>query len=247
MEKRNTGRFLLPLSMALLLAGCNSVDKHVTEYTPENYFLYAETMKSAGFKKRISTAYINNTDQEYKTVDALKANIEPSDMPSVLECDYKEKTCDAYYLGEDGTKVGSVRYVYRYNDQGMRISKAGNDIFTEYTYDKGRLTSIVDYAGSEKTASSEVIKSMEFGYNNENKATHIKGFDTTTETKSDFDYTLEYDVDGRLVKINAMLNGAIGSYTVLTYRADGLLESSATYAVTEIGNNLLTYYEFTYE
>ena len=76
----------------------------------------------------------------------------------------------------------------------MRISKSGNDVFTEYTYDKGRLSSIIDYQGSEKSASSEVIRSMTFGYNNQNKATYIKGFDTTTETKSNFDYTLEYDV-----------------------------------------------------
>ena len=88
---------------------------------------------------------------------------------------------------------------------------------------------------------------MTFGYNNQNKATYIKGFDTTTETKSNFDYTLEYDMQGRLVKINAMLNGAVGSYTVLTYREDGLLSSTATYGITEAGENLLSYYEFTYE
>ncbi|MBE6127708.1 MAG: hypothetical protein E7185_00380 [Erysipelotrichaceae bacterium] len=246
MDHKKTGTILISLSMALLLGGCGA-DKHVTEYTPENYYLYAEAMKSAGYKKRISTAYINNTDKVFTSVQELKENVKPSDMPSVLECDYKEKTCDAYYLGEGDTKVGNVRYIYRYNSTNMRISKSGNDVFTEYTYDKGRLSSIIDYQGSEKSASSEVIRSMTFGYNNQNKATYIKGFDTTTETKSNFDYTLEYDVQGRLVKINAMLNGAVGSYTVLTYREDGLLSSSATYGITESGENLLSYYEFTYE
>lgn len=246
MDNKKAIGIMLPLSMALLLGGCSS-QKHVTEYTAEPYYLYAEVMKSAGFKKRISTAYINNTDNVYTDVEQLKANITPSETPSVLECDYKEKTCDAYYLGTDGTKVGSIRYVYRYNDQGMRISKVGNEVFTEYSYDKGRLMSIIDYQGSEKSASSEVIRSTEFGYNNENKATYIKGFDATTETKSSFDYTLEYDAQGRLVKINAMLNGAIGSYTVIAYREDGLPASTATYGVTEAGNNLLSYYEFTYE
>ncbi len=246
MEWKKTGIAILSMSMALLFGGCSS-EGHVTAYTAEPYYLYAEAMKSAGFKKRISTAYINNTDQVYKTVEQLKENVQPSEAPSVLECDYKEKTCDAYYLGEDGTKVGAVRYIYRYNDSNIRISKSGNNVFTEYTYDKGRLTSIIDYEGTEKSASSVAIHSMEFGYNNDNKATYVKVTDTTTETKSSFDYTLEYDDQGRLVKINAMLNGAIGSYTVLTYREDGLLGSAATYGVTETGNNILTYYEFTYE
>ena len=246
MDNKKSVRIMLPLSMALLFGGC-STQKHVTEYTAEPYYLYAEAMKSAGFKKRISTAYVNSTGNIYTDVEQLKDNVTPTEAPSVLECDYKEKTCDAYYLGEDGTKVGSIRYIYRYNDQGMRISKVGNDVFTEYSYDKGRLMSIIDYQGSEKSASSEVIRSTEFGYNNENKATYIKGFDATTETKSNFDYTLEYDAQGRLVKINAMLNGAIGSYTVITYREDGLPASTATYGVTEAGNNLLSYYEFAYE
>ena len=246
MDNKKSVRIMLPLSMALLFGGC-STQKHVTEYTAEPYYLYAEAMKSAGFKKRISTAYVNSTGTVYTDVEQLKTNVTPTEAPSVLECDYKEKTCDAYYLGEDGTKVGSIRYIYRYNDQGMRISKVGNDVFTEYSYDKGRLMSIIDYQGSEKSASSEVIRSTEFGYNNENKATYIKGFDATTETKSNFDYTLEYDAQGRLIKINAMLNGAIGSYTVITYREDGLPASTATYGVTEAGNNLLSYYEFAYE
>ena len=119
--------------------------------------------------------------------------------------------------------------------------------YTAEPYDKGRLTSIIDYEGTEKSASSVAFHTVEFGYNNDNKATYVKVTDTTTETKSSFDYTLEYDDQGRLVKINAMLNGAIGSYTVLTYREDGLLGSAATYGVTDTGNNILTYYEFTYE
>lgn len=246
MEAKKAGLAVLSLSMALLFGGCSS-QKHVTEYTPESYYLYAEAMKSAGFRKRISTAYVNNTEQIYTSVEELKANIQPSESSSVLECDFKEKTCDAYYLSADGSKVGSVRYIYRYNDANMRISQSGNNVFTEYTYDKGRITSIIDYAGTEKSASSEIIRSMEFGYNNENKATYIKGTDTTTETKSSFDYTLEYDMQGRLIKINAMLNGTVGSYTILTYREDGLLGSAATYGITEKGDNLLSYYEYTYE
>ena len=185
--------------------------------------------------ERISTAYINNTDQVYKTVEQLKENVQPSEAPSVLECDYKEKTCDAYYLGEDGTKVGAVRYIYRYNDSNIRISKSGNNVFTEYTYDKGRLTSIIDYEGTEKSASSVAFHTVEFGYNNDNKATYVKVTDTTTETKSSFDYTLEYDDQGRAVKTSRHLYG-IPLDSFYGFMGGMQLDNRGMYAVITVNN-----------
>ena len=46
MEWKKTGITILSMSMALLLGGCSS-EGHVTAYTAEPYYLYAEAMKSA--------------------------------------------------------------------------------------------------------------------------------------------------------------------------------------------------------
>ena len=47
MEWKKTGIAILSMSMALLFGGCSS-EGHVTAYTAEPYYLYAEAMKSAG-------------------------------------------------------------------------------------------------------------------------------------------------------------------------------------------------------
>ncbi len=239
-------RSILSGLMCVFLCGCT---KHSAAYSAEYYYLYPQFMKAAGVTKRIATVYIPDNDKVYTSVEDVIAKVSPAASKNVTSCDFSAGVCEAFSLNEGSEeKVGAVTYTYRYNEKKMAISRSGNNVFTEYQYTDGKLTSLADYEGTGKTADSVPLRTIQFDYDANGHGTHSKLTENTTDPVSAYDYTMEYDDSGRLIRINTMMAGVFKGHTVLTYNEKGLIVTSTVYAiVSEDKEKILTYTEYTYE
>ncbi len=238
--------FILSGILCVFLTGCA---KHSAAYSAEYYYLYPQFMKAAAVTKRIATVYIPDAADTYTTVEDVVKKVKPASSRTVTECDFSTGACSVYSLNDGSDeKIGAVTYTYNYNEKKMAISRSGNNVFTEYLYTDGKMVSLADYEGTGKTADSVPLRTIVFDYDNSGHGTHSKLTDNTTDPVSTYDYTMEYDGAGRLIRINTMMAGVFKGHTILTYNEKGLIVSSAVYSiVSENQEKVLTYTEYTYE
>lgn len=227
--------------LCLFVTGCGSKK---AANTSEAYYTYEDQFRKAGYTKRTQTMYVAG-EGVYTTADELKAAVGEPAVKGVVEWDTKENRCTTYDLDAEGNKIGAVTYTFRYNDAKKRIARIGNGYYTDYTYEDGKILSIIRYPGDKKTADARPVMVSDFKYDSEGNNTIVSIWDETEGPRQSYDYKLSYDDSGKLSGIvYVSASGVEESRTQFTYNEKGLITSSARYGKED---QLLVYTEYSYE
>lgn len=236
----------------LLFVGCG-VEKHIISNTPEYYYLPELAMMNAKKTKQISTLFVASDESDYETVEELKNSVQANADRSVIECDFKNGACEEYTLDASDNKTGSVPYTYRF-DQNEKyiISKVGDNIFREFIFGNGKLASINDYVGVEKTADSVAFAKRSFQYaSNGTCISNIVDTIDNTGTPIQYRYNFQYTDTGELSRINTIGFDAEGKEIIVGHIdftfENGLMTTATYYATVGEEERIVSHHEYTYE
>ena len=250
---KNIKKLAVIFFILILVTGCG-VEKHITENTPEYYYLPELAMKEAKKTKQITTIYFASDEFDYATIPDLKNAVEPGEDKTVLECDFKNKTSQEYTLTKNGEKIGVIDYTYRY-DQNEKyiISKVGDNMFREFVFADGKLAGINDYVGTEKTADSVAISTRLFQYAaNGVCVSNIVDTIDNSGAPIQYRYNFQYYDGGQIARINTVGIDADGKEMIVghinfEYNDENLMTSATYFAAVGEEERIVSHYEYEYE
>ncbi len=230
---------------AVMMSGCGV--KHVIENTAESYYLYEGAMQKAKVTKRTAVSYVATADANYTSETELQEAQKNAATTTVVACDFSARTCETYSLSEGSdTKVGLAVYTYLYDAGNFAVSRSGNNTYTEYKYEDGRLVEINTTEGNEKVAGAAVLSDRSLEYDENGVNTKVTVSDPAAGTI--MTYNIEYNEAGRSVRLSGLdANGVVVTVVELTYNDKGLMASKKTTSIKNGVETVSAYTTYTYE